>query len=52
MCRYFCIGLLDPILKDKSLLEYKNLFPPNEYKKNDKEWTGITNQHAEMINST
>ena len=24
------------MLKGKSLLEYTNLFPPNEYKKNDK----------------
>ena len=37
MCGYFCIGLVDFMLKDKSLLEYTNLFSPNEYKKNDKE---------------
>ena len=24
------------MLKGKSLLEYTNLFPPNEYKRNDK----------------
>ena len=36
MCGYFCIGFIDFMLKAKSLLEYTNLFSPNEYKKNDK----------------
>ena len=36
MCGYFCIGFIDFILKGKSLLDYTNLFSPNEYKKNTK----------------
>ena len=32
----FSIGFIDLMLKGKSLLEYANLFSPNEYKKNDK----------------
>ena len=36
MCGYFCIGFIDFMLKVKSLLDYSNLFCPNEYKKNDK----------------
>ena len=36
MWGYFCIGFIGFILKGKSLLEYTNLFSPNEYKKNDK----------------
>ena len=36
MCGYVCIGFIDFMLKSKSLLEYTNLFSPNEYKKNDK----------------
>ena len=36
MCRYFCIGIIDFMLKGKSLLGYRNLFFPNEYEKNDK----------------
>ena len=36
MCRYFCIGFIDFMLKSKSLLEYTNLFSPNDYEKNDK----------------
>ena len=36
MCRYFCIGLIDFILKGKSLLHYANLFSPREYENNDK----------------
>ena len=36
MCRYFCIGFIDFILKGKSLLEYTNLFSSNDYEENDK----------------
>ena len=36
MCEYFCIGYIDFILKGESLLDYKNLFFPNEYEKNGK----------------
>ena len=32
---YFCIGFIDFMLKDKSLLDYTNLFSLNEYGKND-----------------
>ena len=35
MCGYFCIGFTDFILAGKSLTEYKNLFSPNNFKKND-----------------
>ena len=33
MCRYFYIVLIDFILKGKILLDYRNLFPPNDYEK-------------------
>ena len=36
MCGYFCIGFFDFMLKGKSLLEYTNLFSPNDYEQNDK----------------
>ena len=36
VCGYFFIGFIDFMLKGKSLLEYTNLFSPNEYKKNNK----------------
>ena len=36
MCRHFCTGVIHSTLKDKNLLEYTNLFSPNEYKNNDK----------------
>ena len=32
----FCIGFIDFMLKIKSLLDYTNLFSPNDYEKNDK----------------
>ena len=35
-CVYFCIGFIDFMLKGKSLLEYTDLFLPNNYKKNNK----------------
>ena len=36
MCGYFCIEFIDFMLKDKSFLEYTNLFSPNYYEKNYK----------------
>ena len=32
---YLCIWLIDFMLKGKSLLEYTNLFSPDEYEQND-----------------
>ena len=36
VCEYFCIGFIDFMLKGKSLLDYTNLFSPNDYENNDK----------------
>ena len=36
MCGYFCTGFIDFMLNGKFLLEYANLFSPNDYEKNDK----------------
>ena len=36
MCGYSGIGFIDFMLKGKSLLEYTNVFSPNDYEKNDK----------------
>ena len=35
-CGHFCIGFIDFMLKKKSLLDYTNLFSPNNYEENDK----------------
>ena len=32
MCGYFCIGFIDFMFKGKSLTEYTNFFPPNDFK--------------------
>ena len=36
MCGYFCIGFIDFLLKVKILLDYTNLYSPNDYEKNGK----------------
>ena len=36
MCRYFCIGFIDFIVKSTSMLNYTNLSSSKEYKKNHK----------------
>ena len=36
MCGYFYIGFIDFMLKGKCLLDYTNLFSPNDYEKSDK----------------
>ena len=35
MCGYFCIKFINYMLKGKTLLDYTNLFSPNDFKKND-----------------
>ena len=35
MCGYFCIEFINYLLKGKTLLDYTNLFSPNDFKKND-----------------
>ena len=35
MCGYFCIGFIDFILAGKTLIEYTNLFSPNNFNKNE-----------------
>ena len=34
-CGYFCIEFINYMLKGKTLLDYANLFSPNDFKKND-----------------
>ena len=36
MCGYFCIEFINYMLKGKILLDYTNLFSPNDFKKNDR----------------
>ena len=35
MCGYFCIGFINFMFKGKSLTDYKNLFSPNDFKRNE-----------------
>ena len=35
MCGYFCIEFINYMFKSKTLLDYTNLFSPNDFKKND-----------------
>ena len=36
MCGYFCIEFINYMLKGKTLLDYTNLFSPNDFKMNDR----------------
>ena len=36
MCGYFSIEFINYMLKGKKLLDYTNLFSPNDFKKNDR----------------
>ena len=36
MCGYFCIGFADFMLKDKSLIDFTNLFLPVTFENNNK----------------
>ena len=35
MCGYFCNGFIDFMLNGQSLVDYENLFSPNEYENYD-----------------
>ena len=35
MCDYFCIGFIDFMLADKTLIDYTNLFCPYDFNEND-----------------
>ena len=35
MCGYFCIEFINCMLKGKKLLDYTNLFSPNDFKNNN-----------------
>ena len=35
MCGDFCIGFINFMFNGKSLIDYTNLFPPNDFNKND-----------------
>ena len=35
MCGYFCVGFIDFMLKGKTLKEFTNLLPPNNFDKNN-----------------
>ena len=36
ICGFYCIAFIEYTLAGKTLLDYTNLFSPNDYKKNDK----------------
>ena len=36
MCGYLCIEFINYMRKGKTLLDYTNLFLPNDFKKNDR----------------
>ena len=41
MCGYFCKEFINYMFKGKTLLDYNNLFSPNDFKKNDQVIKGI-----------
>ena len=36
MCGFYCITFIEYMLGGRTLLDYPNLFSPDDYKKNDK----------------
>ena len=36
MCGFYCIAFIEYILVGETLLDYTNLFSPNDYKENNK----------------
>ena len=36
MCGYFCLGFIDFIFANKTLVNFTSLFSPHDFEKNDK----------------
>ena len=36
MCKYFCIGFVDSMFRGKSLIDFTNIFSPQDFTKNCK----------------
>ena len=36
MCGYFCTGFIDFMFANKALIDFRNLFSPYDFEKNDK----------------
>ena len=36
MCEYFCIGFVDSMFRGKSLIDFTNIFSPQDFTKNCK----------------
>ena len=45
MCGFYCSAFIEYMLAGKTLLDYTNLFSPNDYNKNDK----ISNLKIHMV---
>ena len=43
----YCIAFIEYMLSEKTLLDYTNLFSPNDYKKNDIIYKYFQDKHAE-----
>ena len=50
MCGYFCIEFINYMLQGKTLLDYTNLFSPNDFKKNDQNIKRIFKNEYYRIN--
>ena len=50
MCGYYCIEFINYMLKGKTLLDYTNLFSPNDFKKNNLELTDVNKYRLNEIN--
>ena len=49
MCGYICIEFINYMLKGKTLLDYTNLFSPNDFKKNDRVIKRIFNAYKILL---
>ena len=50
MCGYFCIEFINYMLKSKTLLDYTNLFSPNDFKKNGFKKKELLKKYLRMNN--
>ena len=51
MCRFYRITFKEQMLSGETLLDYTNLFSPNDYKKNDKIYRFFKNKYGRRSKS-
>ena len=49
MCGFYCVAFTEFMIAGETLLDYTNLFSPNDYQKNDRWYTSTLKLRKEKV---